>query len=704
MGKAACGLVCLTLLTPALFAAGSLPGCESPAELRAAIDDLFQSQRLSKLTLTEQMKFRRDLYERLVKEYPREWESNRRLIRGSTQWGGAQYAAEVRERYVKAAADRPDDPLALALAGFALFRVNTPEAIRLLEAALAKADFPWPHLDLAEIYSTGRFSDPAKASEHLRAFFRACPGALHDTAHGVLAKAQDRKLQGEIAAEIRKRLEAGTRPPRPQDWERLWGLEFRSTPPQEHAALRKQVAEDLKRLEARKTSPEEEWLVFLRNGYRQAGAPPDVIRALEDRILAQPTASFEAFQIVSRRHAEAVKPPADPKDVEGWNRYRAQHRKTVAAWKRQFPALGPRMFSHMELFAALDDVSASEEEIASALDAFLQAGGDPQPSSLAYVAEAMLDRGVFPARALDLAKQAMKPGDLPLGPNLDDDTLTPAEIARRRSDADFEPLFRRSVLLRAALAAGKPEDLAPHRAAIESATGEKPDQAWQHDLNRARLARIEGRKADALAYYQAALHTRPGEPRYIAGRLRDPLTLEARELWRELGGSDATWAAWSRPSKAARRELTEGRWERPVKPLPPFELPDLTGKVWRLRSLEGKAVLINLWATWCGPCQAELPRLQTLYEQTRNRNDLQILALNVDEQLGVVEPFLKEKGYTFPVLAAYEFSRAMELEGIPQNWLVDAKGVWRWVQMGFDAQEQDWAGSMLKKIESLSQP
>jgi thiol-disulfide isomerase/thioredoxin len=49
--------------------------------------------------------------------------------------------------------------------------------------------------------------------------------------------------------------------------------------------------------------------------------------------------------------------------------------------------------------------------------------------------------------------------------------------------------------------------------------------------------------------------------------------------------------------------------------LPTFELADISGKTWSVKLLNGKVVIINLLATWCGPCNAGLPRLQKLYEQ-----------------------------------------------------------------------------------------
>jgi len=114
--------------------------------------------------------------------------------------------------------------------------------------------------------------------------------------------------------------------------------------------------------------------------------------------------------------------------------------------------------------------------------------------------------------------------------------------------------------------------------------------------------------------------------------------------------------------------LAEGRWEKPKKQIPSLELADLSGKTWKLKTLEGRTVLINLWATWCGPCNAELPLLEKLYETVKDRPDIQILSFNVDQDLGLVEPFMKEKGYKFPMLPAYSLTQdLLDTVGIPQN-------------------------------------
>ena len=123
----------------------------------------------------------------------------------------------------------------------------------------------------------------------------------------------------------------------------------------------------------------------------------------------------------------------------------------------------------------------------------------------------------------------------------------------------------------------------------------------------------------------------------------------------------------------------------------------MNGKTWKLKELGGKTLLINLWATWCGPCQAELPHLEKFYQKTKDRKDIQILTFDLDEDLGVVAPYLKEKGYTFPVLPAYSTVVGL-LDGfaIPQTWLVDPHGIWQSKQIGFGGgSEADFEKEML---------
>ncbi len=97
-----------------------------------------------------------------------------------------------------------------------------------------------------------------------------------------------------------------------------------------------------------------------------------------------------------------------------------------------------------------------------------------------------------------------------------------------------------------------------------------------------------------------------------------------------------------------------------------------------------------------------MPHFQKLYEKVKDRSDVVLVTMNIDEESGLVEPFVKEKGFTFPVLLAYQFINSMlDTVSIPRNWIVDAHGKWQWEQIGFNAMEADWEGATLARIDGV---
>jgi len=96
-----------------------------------------------------------------------------------------------------------------------------------------------------------------------------------------------------------------------------------------------------------------------------------------------------------------------------------------------------------------------------------------------------------------------------------------------------------------------------------------------------------------------------------------------------------------------------------------------------------------------------LPRLQKLIEQYKNRPDVQFLALNVDDNPGTIEPFLKEKQLKLIVLPAYNYVRdTLRLFGVPQNWIAAPDGVVRLKGTGYDSSEK-WETGMTEAIEKF---
>src|SRR5687767_6319195 len=121
---------------------------------------------------------------------------------------------------------------------------------------------------------------------------------------------------------------------------------------------------------------------------------------------------------------------------------------------------------------------------------------------------------------------------------------------------------------------------------------------------------------------------------------------------------------------------------------PNFKLKDPAGKDVELKQFRGKPVLLNFWATWCVPCRDEMPELETLYREHRNKG-LVVLAVSVDDERFArdIPEFLKEGdpdvgAYTFPVALdlKQEVLKQYKLLGVPQSFFIDASGVIRAAQ------------------------
>ena len=112
-----------------------------------------------------------------------------------------------------------------------------------------------------------------------------------------------------------------------------------------------------------------------------------------------------------------------------------------------------------------------------------------------------------------------------------------------------------------------------------------------------------------------------------------------------------------------------------LKPAPDFTLPGNDGKKTRLQSLRGKVVVINFWATWCGPCVAELPSLKQMSDQLRGPR-FTLLTVDVQEEPGRVQAFLQRYGMSLSVLYDEEgdVQQLYGVRGLPTTIVVDAAG------------------------------
>lgn len=118
---------------------------------------------------------------------------------------------------------------------------------------------------------------------------------------------------------------------------------------------------------------------------------------------------------------------------------------------------------------------------------------------------------------------------------------------------------------------------------------------------------------------------------------------------------------------------------------PDFSLQTLQGETVTLSELRGQALLVNLWATWCPPCRAEMPAIQTLYEEYKDQG-FEVLAINMSYQDDVqaIAPFVKEYSLSFPILldGTGEVARKYELRSLPSSFFIDRQGLIQEVVIG----------------------
>jgi peroxiredoxin len=132
---------------------------------------------------------------------------------------------------------------------------------------------------------------------------------------------------------------------------------------------------------------------------------------------------------------------------------------------------------------------------------------------------------------------------------------------------------------------------------------------------------------------------------------------------------------------------------------PDFVLRSATGENLRLSEYRGDVVLINFWATWCGPCRQEMPLLDDLYGRYQ-RVGFNLLGVNIDEDSRRAMQMVQELGVNFPVLfdENKEVSKLYEVAAMPMTILVDREGIVRHVHHGY---KPGYEEKYLTEIRSL---
>lgn len=118
---------------------------------------------------------------------------------------------------------------------------------------------------------------------------------------------------------------------------------------------------------------------------------------------------------------------------------------------------------------------------------------------------------------------------------------------------------------------------------------------------------------------------------------------------------------------------------------------DALGQVVQLEDYEGKAVFINLWATWCPPCRAEMPHIHSLFEKVQDQENLEFLMIALDKDFDKSLKYIADKSFSFPVVhASHGLNASLQSQSIPTTLVINPLGEIVFYQEGmsnFDTKE-----------------
>ena len=658
------------------------------------------------------------LVQGLLEKYPKAIQVHNwrwQLLAGPTGKTWETANEEYRRLYVA----NPEDPVYQFLYASFITGRDTPQAIAILQKLVQTLPtFAPAHQILSRIYQFPAFNDTKKAVEHLETFQSLCPDSIAGMATG--SRLQDPAFIERSLTRLRRLVKD---PENLRHYSLLWSFAFRSRPPNLHDKVRDEVREAVERLRALGLEEKIDWYRTLEAGYRLLG-DDEGQQWIDEQIQKRFPGSREAVHRSWKNWVEAHQFPGF-EDTDALD----QHGRALLAqsdrWIEHWPMVPIFWYMRLDALMMLSFRQPQPEMVASAAGRLLEAGQlQPDLPGLSTPAEHFIAEAYLRANVrVDEIPRLVEIGNQEL---LEKDSRSRSDF--RKPDPQSEdnfvlhfsrggPLKIESYLRRRMLGEARQVVLEMESWLQESQRGlDVADEAKKKKFTkreallwemRGRLAEAEDRKPDAAIFYLTATRLNPEPPRPRVFRVNSEE--RARSLWDEMGGTLEGLQAFAQQltSDTAGEESSGDNWRRSAKVLPDFEITDIEGRLWRLSDLKGKSTFVNLWATWCGWCLHELPTVQKMHEELRERPDIQVITLNLDRNPGLIQPFIAKNSYNFPVLPATALVDDVEqLPIIPWNWIVDPQGLIAYQQRGFNADQppDQWLQKRaIELMESLIQ-
>ena len=182
-----------------------------------------------------------------------------------------------------------------------------------------------------------------------------------------------------------------------------------------------------------------------------------------------------------------------------------------------------------------------------------------------------------------------------------------------------------------------------------------------------------------------------------------------KDSWIAVKGSDEGLEQFFEKIKAEGLERLKAELAKKMieKPAPKFSLEDLDGNIVSLDDLAGKTIIVDFWATWCGPCKVSFPAMQKAIEKFKEDENVRFLFINTwergDDVKEKVAKFIKDHNYPFQVLFDTDSKvvEAFYVEGIPTKFVIDKNGKIRFKNVGYGGDEEKLVDELSLMIDMV---